>query len=96
MAACVSNFLVTDDFDVVMAAIDANILEKDTELLLEVNSVVKNLPSTKKSGHRYCHICSKIFLSKSGLSRDVKSKHPENLPPNEKCSLLNAAYILFC
>ena len=96
MAACVSNFLVTDNFDVVMATIDANILEKDTELLSEVNSVVENLPSAKKSRHPYYHICSKIFLLKSGLSRDVKSKHPENLPPNEKCSLLKCSCILFC
>ena len=78
MAACGSDFLVADNFDAVMAIIDADMLENDTETLSEVNSVVENLPSEKKSGQHHCHICSKICLSELGLLRHVKSKHPEN------------------
>ena len=63
-------------------------LDNDTEMSSEVNSVVENLPSSKKSGKHHCHIYSKICLSESGLSRHVKSKHPENLSPNEKSSIL--------
>ena len=52
MATCGSDFLVADDFDAVMAIIDADMLENDTEMLSEVNSVVGNLPSAKNSGQQ--------------------------------------------
>ena len=55
MAVC--HFLVADDFDAFMSIIDTDMLENNTEMLSEVNSVVENL-----------------YLSKSGLSRHVKSK----------------------
>ena len=74
-----------------MAIIDADMLENNTEMLSEVNSVVKNLPSAKNSGQHHCHICSKIYLSKSGLLRHVKSKHPEKLSYYEESSKLNTA-----
>ena len=41
MTACGSDFLVADDFGVIMAIIDADMLENNTEMLSEVNSVVK-------------------------------------------------------
>ena len=43
MAACGSDFLVADDFDAVIARIDADMLENNTEMLPEVNSVVKHI-----------------------------------------------------
>ena len=49
---CGSDFLVADDFDAIMAIIDADMLENDTEMLSEVNSVVENLPSAKNSGQQ--------------------------------------------
>ena len=84
MIACSSDFLVADDFDTVMTVIYANILENNAERLSEVNSVIKNLPSAKKSGQCHSPICSKIHLSESGFSRHVKSKHPESLTAQEK------------
>ena len=42
-------------------------LENNTEMLSEVNSVVENLPSAKNSGQHHCHICSKVCLTESGL-----------------------------
>ena len=72
---CDSDFLVADNFDAVVAIIDADVLENDTEILSDVNCVVENLPSTKNCGQHHCHICSKICLSESGLLRHVKSKH---------------------
>ena len=60
MTACSSDFLVADDFDAAMEVIDANILQNNVERLSEVNYVVKNLPSAKKSGQCHSHICSKI------------------------------------
>ena len=78
-----------------MTIIDANILEKYTELLSKVNSVVKNLPLPKKYEQPHCHICSKMYVSKSGLSRYARSKDPENLPPNEKLKYNLLNYSLF-
>ena len=79
---------MADDFDTVMAITDADILENNTEMLSEVNTVAENLPSAKNSGRYHCHICSKDCLSESGLSRHLKSKHPENLSSNEESSIL--------
>ena len=88
MATCGSDFLVADDFDAIMAIIDADMLENNTVMLLEVNSVVENLPSASNSGQHHCHIYSNICLSESGLLRHLKSKHPDNLSSNEESSKL--------
>ena len=95
MAACGNDFLVPDDFEVVNGRADVDMLKNDTEMLSEVNSVVENLLSAKKSGYYHCHICSKICLSKSGLLRYVKSKHPENLLRNEKSGILKSSIGIF-
>lgn len=50
MAACGNDFLVPDDFEVVNGRADVDMLKNDTEMLSEVNSVVENLLSAKKSG----------------------------------------------
>ena len=83
MTACGNDFLVADDSNTVKAIIDSDILENDAEMLSEVNYVVKNLPSTNKSGQHHNRICSTLCLSESGLLRHVKLKHPEYLPPDE-------------
>ena len=41
MTACSSEFLVADDFDVVMPITNTDILKNDTKILSEVNSAVK-------------------------------------------------------
>ena len=79
---------MADDFDAVVAITDADILENDTEMLSEVNTVAENLPSAKNSGRYHCHICSEDSLSESGLSRHLKSKHPEDLSSNDESSKL--------
>ena len=67
MTVCGSDFLVAFDVYAVMTIIDVNMLENNTEILLKVNSVVENLPSTKKSWQHHCYICSKIFPTEFGL-----------------------------
>ena len=62
MATCGRGFLVADDFDAVMAIIDADMLENDSEMLSEINSVEGNLPLAKNSGQRHSHICSNACL----------------------------------
>ena len=82
------DFVVADDLDSVIAIIDAGLLQSDTEMLLDVNSFVENLPFGKKSGQHQRHICSKNCLSESGLSRHVKLKRQENFPLNKKSRIL--------
>ena len=95
MVTCGSDFLVADDFVPVIAIIDADMSENDTELLPEVNSVVENLLSAKNSGQHQCHICSKICLSESDLLKNLKSKHLENLSSNNKSSKLKYSLDIF-
>ena len=90
-----SEFLVADDFDAVMTVTDTDILENDTEILLEVISVMENLPSGKKSGQRHCQICSNIFPTEPRLLIYVKLKHPEKLSPKEKSIILTYSLNVF-
>ena len=62
MATFGSDFSVANDFDVVMAIIDSDMLQNDTEIISEVNSVVENLTSAHNSGQHHCYICFKICL----------------------------------
>ena len=49
MASGITNFLYKDDFDAIIAVIDADILQNDEESNLEINSCIKNIPSKIKS-----------------------------------------------
>ena len=95
MTACSSEFLVADDFDVVMPITNTDILKNDTKILSEVNSAVKNLPSAKMSEQHHSHISSKIWLSESGLLRPVILKNAEKLSPNEKSMILKCSLDIF-
>ena len=62
-----------------MAIVDANMLS-------EVNSVVKSLPSAKNSGQYHCHICSKVYLSESGFAYQNQERSNEE-SRKLKCNL---------
>ena len=62
-----------------MAIVDANMLS-------EVNSVVKSLPSAKNSGQHHCHICSKVYLSESGFAYQNQERSNEE-SRKLKCNL---------
>ena len=49
MASGITNFLYKDDFDAIIAVIDADMLQNDEESNLEINSCIKNIPSKIKS-----------------------------------------------
>ena len=68
-----------------MAIIENDIVESDSTLSEEMNSVVEKVPS-KKSEQHHCQLCSKICVSKAGLSRHMKSKHQEALPAEQENS----------
>lgn len=44
-----NNFLCKNDFHVIMAVTEADVLQNDDELNLEINTCTKNIPSKKKS-----------------------------------------------
>ena len=81
--------------DAFMAIIHADMLENDTEMLSEINSVVENLPLAKNSGQRQSHVCSNVCLWESVLSRHLKSKYPENLLSNEESNKLKYNWDIF-
>ena len=95
MTACNSEFVVADEFDVVMLITNTDILKNDTEMLSEVNSAVKNLPSAKKSEQHHIDISSKIWLSESELLRHVILKNAEKLSPIEKSMILKCSLDIF-
>ena len=68
-----SHFFYEDDFDAIMAGTDADILQSEEELNLEINSCLRNMPSKKKSSFK-CHFCDKFCSSIGCLKRHVMKK----------------------
>ena len=75
MAGAQEDFLYEDDFDAILAIIDADFLENDVELNAEIEEAVKNIPSVKDSTRYPCDFCDKVCLSKGGLTRHLNTKH---------------------
>ena len=68
-----SDFLYEDDSDAIMAGTDADILQNDEELNLEINSCLKNMLSKKKSSFK-CQFYNKVCSSIGCLKRHVTKK----------------------
>ena len=62
MADAQEDFLYEDDFDAVMAIIDADFLQNDDDFNAEVEQAVKNIPSAKESPQKLCNFCEKVCL----------------------------------
>ena len=77
MASNKDDFLYGDDYEAVIIAIGANVLENDEKMESEINSFVDKVPSDKGIYQYQCEYCEKICLSKSGLSRHLRAKHPQ-------------------
>ena len=75
MAYSSSDYFYGDDYDAIIACIDSDMLENDDEMKAEVNECLENMPTADVSGFK-CQFCEKICLSKGGLKRHAKSKHP--------------------
>ena len=73
--AAQGDFLCGDDLDALLAAIDADILESDAAFESGINSTVEEIPKESDKIVYNCSLCTKVCLSKQGLSRHTNAKH---------------------
>lgn len=87
MAAAGCDFLVGDELDSLFIAIEQELLEEKV-LTLEVDSVVQEIDEQEKKPEHPCDVCSKVCLSKRGLTRHKNSKHSllQNVPKTASSS----------
>lgn len=89
MAAAREDFLYDEDYDTILDIIESNLLDEDEDLSSELNTVVEEIPKDDNSSQFPCTFCTKVCLSKGGLTRHIKSKHPDShsqgasLPPSK-------------
>ena len=79
MAGVQEDFLYEDDFDAVMAIIDADLFENDEDFSAEVKDTIKNIPCAKDSPQYPCNFCEKVCLSKGGFTRHLNTKYKEEV-----------------
>ena len=77
MASGKDEFLYEDDFDAVLAVTDADMFENDADMVSEIVTCIKNLPSRENCSFK-CEFCPKVCLSKADLSRHEKAKHQQH------------------
>ena len=77
MATGKNDLLYEDDLDAILAIIDADMFENDEDMESEIVTCIKNLPSRENCSFK-CEFCSKVCLSKAGLSRHEKAKHQQH------------------
>ena len=77
MASGKDGFLFEDDLNPVLAIIDADMFENDKDMKSEIVICIKNLPSRENCSFKF-QFCSKVCLSKAGLSRDKQGKHQKH------------------
>ena len=66
--------LLGDDFDAVLDIIEADMLQNDEELRLEMDCLASRVTSEKDYSYK-CQFCTKVCISKEGLLRHVWAKH---------------------
>ena len=74
MASGKGDFLYEDDLNAILAITDAYMFENDEDTESEIITCIKNLPSRENRLFK-CEFCSKVCLSKAGLSRHEKAKY---------------------
>ena len=80
MAACAANcsedFLLDDEFDAVLAILDAYILENNDDFLEQTETSLQKVTAAETStfsGKFYDKVC----LSENGMTRHLNEKHPK-------------------
>ena len=76
MAYSEGDELLRDDFDAVLDIIEADMLQNDKELQLEMDCLASKVTSEKDSNYR-CQFCTKLCISKKGLLKHVPKKHKD-------------------
>ena len=74
MASWQEDFLTGDDLDAVLALIDEDILEINSDFSSQVNVDIDKIPQAANVEFP-CPLCSKICVSKRGLTRHQNAKH---------------------
>ena len=77
MASGKEDFLYEDGLDAFLAITDADMFENDQDIEPEIVTCIKNLSSRKKCLFK-CEFCSKVCLSKAGLSRQETVKNQQH------------------
>ena len=76
MACSEGDELLGDDFDAVLDIIEADMLQNDEELQLEMDCLASRVTSEKDSNYK-CQFCTKVCISKEGLLRHIRAKHKD-------------------
>ena len=77
MASGKGDCLYEDDLNAFLAITEADMFENDEDMKSEIVTCIKNLPSRENCLFK-CEFCSKVCLSKAGLSRHKKAKHQQH------------------
>ena len=79
-AACTASyskdFLLEDDSDALLAIIDADILENDEDFLEQTEISLQKVTAAETSTFP-CKFSDKVRVSKGGMTRHLRKKHPE-------------------
>ena len=71
------DFLTGEDLDAVFDILDADILSEDANLNADIDIVVADFPDSAVKPPFPCSLCSKVSLTKRGLSRHCSANHSE-------------------
>ena len=71
------DFLYEDDLDAILAITDVDMFENNEDMESEIVTCIKNLPSREICSFKW-EFCSKVCLSKAGLSRHDQAKHQQH------------------
>ena len=77
MARFQGDELVGDDLDAVLQAIDEDVFEQDPVLSAEVDRDISEIPTEPFNKSFTCSFCTKVCVSKRGLSRHVNVKYKD-------------------
>lgn len=86
MAAHHEDYLVGDDLEAVLALTDEDILEENSDFTSVVTEDVNNISKVAVETFN-CDLCSKICVSKRGLSRHQNAKHSSNVEGKKPTSV---------
>ena len=80
---CDEEFLVGDDFDVILSLLEEDVLNGEEELVAQVNEIVNEVDFPPPAAGFKCDICDKVCKSQRGLTRHNTAKHNEHQSSND-------------
>ena len=86
MAAWEGDFVLGEDLDAILTAIDDDDGLFERDFTSELNSVAEEIEEDKETVNFPCNICSKVCKSRRGLSRHQNAKHTDSEPGNQEAT----------